>query len=78
MVETRSTRFKRNGKKSIKKSGHALKLCSEIACGYVTGKITADLMWARIYIYFKTNVSFRLKLIFEMVFKMEEKFHTFD
>lgn len=52
MVETRSTRFKRNGKKSIKKSGHALQLCSEIACGYVTGKITIDLMRGRdIYIF---------------------------
>lgn len=42
-------------------------------------EITIDLKMRGRNIYiFKTNVSFRLKLIFEMVFKMEEKFHTFD
>ena len=42
-------------------------------------EITIDLKMRGRNIYiFKTNVSFRLKLIFKMVFKMEEKFHTFD
>ena len=41
-------------KKSIKKSEHVLKLCSGIACGYVTGKSLLTWRWgAGIYIFLR-------------------------
>ena len=54
------------------------KLCSKSVFGYVLGKSLLTWGWGAVIFFFKKNMSFRLKLTFEMVFKIEETFNTFD